>query len=116
MFNINDPVNVTEQNKTVIDGYGYSSALDNHKAMLVSPQKNLIGFAATDDFSHIKYMIYKYTDTGFEMQAAFDLESDYKYAMGDIRGLFVNDSFYVLSKKELRVFDMNTYSQIALVK
>ncbi len=116
MFNITDPANVTEQDKTIIDGYEYSPALYNHKAMLVHKDKNLIGFAATDDYSNSKYIIFKYTDEGFVRTATLTVESDYKYAMDDVRGLFVGDEFYVVSKNALQVFDINTFLQINLVE
>ncbi len=116
MFNITDPANVTEQDKTIIDGYEYSPALYNHKAMLVHKDKNLIGFAATDDYSNSKYIIFKYTDEGFVRTATLTVESDYKYAMDDVRGLFVGDAFYVVSKNALQVFDINTFLQINMVE
>lgn len=116
MFNITDPANVTEQDKTIIDGYEYSPALYNHKAMLVHKDKNLIGFAATDDYSNSKYIIFKYTDEGFVRTATLTVESDYKYAMDDVRGLFVGDAFYIVSKNVLQVFDINTFLQINLVE
>ena len=115
MFNITDPTNVTEQDKTIIDGYEYSPALNNHKAMLVHKDKNLIGFAATDDYSNGKYVIFKYTDEGFVKAATLTIESDYKYAMDDVRGLFVGDAFYIVSKNALQVFDINTFLQIAKI-
>ncbi len=116
MFDITDPTNVTEQNKTLLDKYSYSPALYNHKAMLVQPEKNLIGFAATDDFNNSKYMIYKYTGSSFERTAVLTVETDYKYAMDDVRGLFVGNAFYVISKDALQIFDMNTFLQIGIVE
>lgn len=115
MFNISDPSNVTEQDKTIIDGYSYSPALNNHKAMLIDKTKNLIGFAATDDYNNSKYIIFKYTDEGFAKVATITVESDYKYAMDDVRGLFVGNAFYVVSKEALQVFDINTFLQIAKI-
>ncbi len=116
MFNITDPANVTEDDKTSIDGYSYSPALYNHKAMLVSPDKNLIGFAATDNYDNIKYLIYKYTGDGFERVATLSIKDGYNYyAMEDVRGLFVGDAFYVVSEDKLQVFDINTFLQINMV-
>ena len=115
MFNISDPSNVTEQDKTIVDGYSYSPALNNHKAMLIDKTKNLIGFAATDDYNNSKYIIFKYTGEGFAKVAIITVESDYKYAMDDVRGLFVGDAFYVVSKEALQVFDINTFLQIAKI-
>lgn len=113
MFNVTDPANVTEQDKTIIDGCEYSPALSSHKAMLVHPQKNLIGFAATEEWRNEKYMIYEYTGSGFECKAVISVNDQYNYyAMTDIRGLFVNDNFYVVSDQSLQVFSMETFEQI----
>ena len=88
MFNITDKANVTEDDKTVLENYVYSPALSDHKAMLVSPDKNIIGFSATDNYSNIKYLIYEYTGEGFERKAALTVSDSYNYyAMTDIRGI-----------------------------
>lgn len=113
MFDITDPANVTEDDKTVIDGYAYSPALSNHKAMLVSSDKNLIGFAATDSYDNVRYLIYRYTGDGFERVATLTVKEGYNYyAMSDVRGLFISDNFYVVSESVLQVYDINTFLQI----
>ena len=117
MFNITDPANVTEDDKTVLNGYNYSPALSDHKAMLVSGDKNLIGFAATDNYDNVKYLIFSYTGDGFERRASLTVNDSYDcYAMTDVRGLFVKDSFYVISQKTLQVFDINTFLQISRIE
>ncbi len=116
MFNITDPANVSEQDITKIDGKTYSPALYNHKAMLVDPDKNLIGFAATGNYQTMKYMIYEYVDDGFNKLAELEIDGEYKYAMDDVRGLFVGNNFYIVSLEKLQVFDINTFSQIAVVE
>ena len=120
MFDITDPANVTEQDKTVINGYNYSTALDNHKSMLVSSAKNLIGFAAQDNYGNIKYMIYEHNDGAFNRKAVLEIPYEsstefFKY-YDAIRGLFINDSFYLVSNKGLQVFDINTFLQVNYVK
>lgn len=115
MFNIKDPANVIEQNKTLVEGFAYAPALNDHKAMLVQPNKNLIGFAATSNYNTIKYMIYEYTDEGFNLKAQLNIETSYKYAMSDIRGMFVGNEFYIVSDTTLCVFDMSDFSQIAKI-
>ena len=117
MFNITDPANVTEDDKTVIGGYAYSPALSDHKSMLVSPDKNLIGFAATDNYNSVKYLIYTYTGNGFDRVATLEIEDGYNYyAMTDVRGLFINNSFYVVSKNAFQVYDINTFLQVNSVE
>ena len=116
MFDINDPSNVSEQDKTVIDGYEYSPALSDHKAMLVSCDKNLIGFAATDNYDSVKYLIYTYTGDGFDRVATLEIQDGYNYyAMTDVRGLFIGDNFYIASKNVLQVFDINTFLQLTRI-
>ncbi|MBQ8203403.1 MAG: beta-propeller domain-containing protein [Clostridia bacterium] len=105
MFNILDPANVTEEDKTVINGYYYSPALNSHKAMMVNIGRNLIGFAATD-YDNIKYMLYNYTGEGFENLASIDIEAYYE---GSVRGLFVKDGFYIITDTQLKVLDINSF-------
>ena len=116
MFNISNPADVTEQDKTEILGYRYSPALYNHKAMLVDADKNLIGFAATNDYYIGRYVIFEYTGNGFENCATLIIEGDYKYAMDDVRGLFIGNDFYVISKNALQIFDIDTFSQTGIIE
>lgn len=119
MFDVNDPTNVTEQDKTVIDGYNYSPALYDHKAMLVSESKNLIGFTAYDNYGNVKYMVYEHKDGTFNRLAVLEImlneDEVYSYC-GSIRGLFIKDNFYLVSQKGLQVFDINTFLQTASVE
>lgn len=116
MFNITDPKNVIEQDKTIVNDCGYSPALSNHKAMLVNYEKNLIGFAATEDWRNEKYMIYEYTGEGFVCKAVLNVNDQYNYyAMTDVRGLFVDESFYVVSDKQVQVFDINDFNLLTTI-
>ena len=117
MFNITDPTNVAEQDKTIIDGYTYSSALDNHKSMLVSPSKNLIGFVVLDNRGMSRYLVYEYNGQGFTQKAEIEFESyDSGKFWDDIRGLFVGEYFYTISHSELIVSDVDTFSKVAVIK
>ncbi len=120
MFDVTDPADVTEQDKTIIQGYNYSPALDNHKAMLVSPSKNLIGFVARDSQGFQKYMIYVYMDGRFNLKAQitppYENGEDYWKYWDATRGLFIGENFYLVSDKGLQVFDIATFTQMALIK
>ncbi len=110
MFDISDPANVTESDKTVIDDYAYSMALYDHKEMLVSADKNLIGFSVFNRVGNFGYLIYKYNNGAFIRVATFDFSSDYNYI--DTRGLFINDAFYTINDSRLDVYDLETFSPI----
>ena len=117
MFNTSNPADLTEQNKTVIDPFTYSEALYNHKAMLVSVSKNLIGFPANDNNGNQGYFVYEYTGDGFAKKAALELKVDYKYAYEpNIRGIFIGDYFYIVNGTALWCFDLNDFAQLALIK
>lgn len=119
MFDITDPANVTEQYKTIIENYNYSTALDDHKAMLVSVSKNLIGFVAHDNRGFQKYMIYEYTGDGFALKAQiappYENTDDYWKYWNDVRGLFVNDNFYVISHKGVQILSLDTFEELQII-
>ncbi len=114
MFDISDPSNVTENNKMVVSNTDFSPALYNHKAMLVSNTKNLIGFA-TENSSGPSYLIYQYTDSGFVLKASLSAVSNNQHIDYDSRGLFVNDNFYLVANGILKVYDISTFSQIKVI-
>lgn len=47
MFDITDPTNVVEKDTYIVEGYNYSEACYNSKAVLANAAKNLIGLPAT---------------------------------------------------------------------
>ena len=117
MFNTSNPADLTEQDKTVIDPFTYSEALYNHKAMLVSVSKNLIGFPANDNNGNQGYFVYEYTGDGFAKKAALELKVDYKYAYEpNIRGIFIGDYFYIVNGTALWCFDLNDFAQLSVIK
>jgi len=97
----------------------FSRALGTSTLVVIArSRKNLIGFAATYDYRDFKYIIYEYTKDGFDVKAYLDLDMvlGNKYAMADVRGLFINDEFYLVSNKGLQVFDINTFLQINFIE
>ncbi|MDR3305084.1 MAG: beta-propeller domain-containing protein [Clostridiales Family XIII bacterium] len=114
MFNNSNPADVSEQHKLLLDGVFYSSAEYNHKAILVDARKSLIAFPSEDS-----YLIYSYdAASGFSKTAQIDIDraasDDYNYI--EIRGLFIEDVFYVVSPNSIKAYDMaNGFSAIGSV-
>ena len=91
MFDISDPADVTEKHTLAIDE-SYSPALYNHKAILVAPEKDIIGFPTESG-----YAIYGYNDEdGFYQRALSGQISD--WWGGDMRGLWIGDWFYIVDR------------------
>lgn len=103
MFDTSNPANVTVKN-SLKPGTGYSNALYNHKAILISPGKGIIAFPADNG-----YDIYGYSDEqGFFKRASI---SSLEWS-GDSRGLYIGDFAYIVDSSAVSVLDMTGYSLI----
>ena len=104
MFDLSNPEKVTETGKTIIPGITYLPALNNYKALLVSPDKNLIGFFCED-----RYLLYRYEEGSFRRCLLYDFFADGlagKVSSETVRGLYIGDTFYAASEEMVIPFDM----------
>lgn len=108
MFDISDKANVTAKHTLNLSGDSYSEALYNHKAILISPEKNLIAFGVEN-----KYLVFTYSDAGgFKQQASIDLGEYY----GGSRGLYIGDCAYIVSDLGMKVLSMQSFETIGTVE
>lgn len=106
MFDTSDPAKVTEKHTLVLDT-SYSVALANHKAILISPEKDLIAFPADDG-----YDIYGYSDErGFYQKGHMD-GGDWAY---DARAVYIEELLYVITEESLSVFNLDSLEQVTSV-
>ncbi len=114
MFDVSDPENMIEVDKIVIEGVSlYSEALYNHKAILINPDKNIIGFAIGDydwmsdevNYTMSYYILGYDNEKGFvEFEKNVDAVDGYR----QIRGIHIGDYVYIISPGEyVRIFDIN---------
>ena len=121
MFDVSDPFNVREMHiASVTDGYGYSEALDNHKAVLVDVEKNIIGFPISDS-NDSGYLVYQFTDAeGFVLKGRLEVGvteggSYYYYDYG-VRGLYINDYLYVYSGAYMDIFELESLERVQIIR
>ncbi len=107
MFNISDPTNVTESDKTIVDAY-YSSALYNHKAILADYSKNLISFAGNGLQMGNTLFVYSYENGKFTLR----LEESFSLNEYNIRPIYIEDIFYIVTDSEIRYFDLNSLQKL----
>lgn len=108
MFDISDPSNVTEKHTLKLTA-GWSEATSNHKAILVSVDKNLIAFP-----SEKGYEVYGYDDgKGFEKKYGVDIENWMAY---DSRGLFIGEKFFVCSGEAVDCFSLADFANLGRVE
>ncbi len=129
MFDISNPKNVKEEKKLVLKGVDDCDALDNYKAILVDKGKNLIGFSVKtydNNVSNCNYLLFSYDekkgftkkfDYGFTKNSRSSYSSyryyDYYGYSGDIRGIYINSTFYIADRSQIVSFDMkNGFKQI----
>ncbi len=103
MFDISDPSDVKEIDKFVLYDVFWSEALYNHKAILVNPEKNIIGFTTCNYYYDdcYNYNTFSYDDKkGFVNHIEYklydpDVNYIYKYGFDYTRGLYIGEYIYV---------------------
>jgi len=116
MFDITDLNNPKELFKVEIGNkYTSSILLNNHKALLFSKEKNIIGFPISmygGKNTSYKAQIYKIDlEKGFELKGEIVQNgSDYKSQIERI--IYIDNTYYVLSAKEIQSVDMDTLEKI----
>lgn len=116
MFDISDPTNVTETSRLVIPGITWCPAINDYKSILVSPEKNIIGF-----FLDNRYLTFSYDpESGFTQQLVYDFYSDMLTGAADydtMRGLYIGDTLYLAGSTFVLTFDMeNGFQKTELLR
>ncbi len=107
MFDISDPCNVFEDDKVILGAYYYSSACDNHKALLIDEEKQIIGFDANGEVINKDreyeydnyYVLYTYSEDGFEQLCTYSMTEAFnnnRY-IENVRGMYIGDYLYIIS-------------------
>lgn len=114
MFDISDPSNVTEVSKFVLSGITWCQALNNYRSILIDPEKNIFGFTCDN-----RYLVFSYEEEkGFVNELIYDFYNDMLNGYNgsdtnDTRGLYINDTLYLVRPDVVNAFDMkNNYQKI----
>ena len=131
MFDNSDPSELEELGEYILRGlndgesefYVYSSAQWNRKALMIAPEKNLIGFPISEDIyssdytwsGKYSYLFFSYEDGEFVQRGEITVEqadgSDAWYADIDPdRALYIGDYVYVMSGSKFYAADIETLS------
>jgi len=122
MFDTLDPFAITEIHTGLVD-LDYSEALYNHKAVLVSVERNIIGFPGEQYGAFKEYLVYSFdADKGFELRGKLQLGlgddsslAMYSYSY-ETRGLYIGNYLYVFSGDFLDVFDLGNLDKVLTLK
>ena len=103
MFDTSDKTNVRVENSLVLDA-DYSEALYDHRAFLIDPEKNVIGFVGDGDY----YLYSYYPEEGFVKLAHVTFDAWESSA----RGLWIGDSAYIIGSGIMAVMDLPAWSLV----
>ena len=111
MFDVSNPADVKEIDKTVIKNVDSFPGEYDYKSLTVSPDKNIIGFVTSTwgsmDMGH-SYMVFSYEEgKGFANELTYTFaSSDYTTNYENARGIYINDIFYLVTSDEVMAFDI----------
>lgn len=113
MFDISNPTDLKTIDAMVLSDYYNSPALYDYKCVLADPEKNLIGFAAEyhpAKHGYLKdYLVFSWEKDRFSKKLNERLS---EYAIPDfVRGIYIDNRFYIASPKEISGFDMKQQFQ-----
>lgn len=100
MFDLSNPEELTEAARLNLEEYNYSEALYNHRAILIDPEENLIGFLAegSDRGKYWKrYLVFSYEDSAFVKKLEVDVKAE-DGGYYSTRGTFIGNTLYLLSE------------------
>ncbi|PKM62554.1 MAG: hypothetical protein CVU97_04775 [Firmicutes bacterium HGW-Firmicutes-21] len=117
MFDVSDKTDVTEQAILKLGTEYYdSAALNNHKAILVDANKNIIGFPVVhyntnNYYSKNAYAFYKYENERFVKLGIINMSDNYNY--NGLRGLYIGNFVYIFCENEaITSYDLSTFKQV----
>ena len=109
MFDISDSSDVKEIQKYTLENVYSAAVMYDYKAVLIDPEKNVIGFAA-DGNNGENYYVFSYNDTnGFDCLMNETVNGNgYQSA----RGVYVDNTLYVVKGNIIEAYDMADYQKI----
>lgn len=92
LFRYNKDYKLSEKDSRVIDlPYSYSTAGDDHRAVYVDEERQIVGFGVSD-YDNEYYYLYQYTDGKWKELKRLDCESQ----ITNVRGIRIGDYFYLV--------------------
>lgn len=106
MFDVNDPSNVTEISKMMLEDADYAEALYNYKAVMIDANKNIFGFA-TDSYrgkkDEFRYRIFRYVDGKFVQVVNHLMDREY----GAVRAVYIGDYVYIVDENSIVAYKLS---------
>lgn len=106
MFDISDRSDVKEESTLVLDDLYGSHAAYDYKSVLADSEKNVIGFSGYSQNGESYYLLtYNRSDRKFETILQEEVNGNTSQG---VRGIYIEDTLYVISGNIIEAYDMNT--------
>lgn len=110
MFDISNPENVTENDKTDIPAI-YSEALYNHKAVLADYSRNIIAFSAYGTYKQNCFFVYSYENGKFIKKLETETANT-----GICRGIYIGKVFYIVTDYSIEYYNIKTFEKLGTIE
>lgn len=109
MFDISDQADVKEAHTYTLENVFSTDVFYDYKAVLISEDKNIIGFPAYKESSEI-YYVFSYDEAGgFTVKMEKVVNGN---GMKAARGVYINDILYVVKGNVIEAYSMKDYNKI----
>lgn len=108
MFDVSDPTDVKEADTFLVEGAYGSDAFHDYRAVLISADRNMIGFSGYAD--HETYYVFDYADgEGFDQLMAEDVNGG---GWTGTRGVYIDDTLYVVKGNAVESYRIGSYEKV----
>ena len=109
MFDISDPADISEEDVYILDDCYYTEAFYDHHAVMIDPEKNIFGFAASGN-ADSSYRVFSYDGKKgmFKEDFSRTLRQGEEYF---VRGFYIGDQFYLIRDGVAESFSLKDFTK-----
>ncbi len=109
MFDISDKTDVKEEDTYILKNVYSTEVSYDYKAVLISPERNIIGFSGNTEGGQ-NYFLFEYDeDNGFVCKMEEKINGN---GMRNSRGLYIDDTLYVVQGNIIESYSLKDYQKV----
>lgn len=109
MFDISDKADVKEEHKHVLKNVYSTEVSYDYKAALIDAERNLIGFAGSEEGGD-RYYLFRYdAEKGFECQLSEEVNGN---SVRGTRGVYIDNTLYVVRGNVMEAYSLIDYKKV----
>lgn len=109
IFDISDRTNVKENNVYVMKNVYDADVFYDYKGVVISAEKNLIGFSGYTEGGEIYYVFSYDEENGFACEMEEEVNGT---GYLGTRGIYIGDVLYIVKGNIIEAYDLNSYNKV----